>query len=257
MDIDLFLGIDIGSVSIKTALIDAHAGLLSETYTRIKGDPLSSLEQELASLSSRFSLEAVRTAGITGSGGKQAAGLINAVFVNEILAQARFAGQFHPETASIIEMGGEDAKLIMLGRDGAGGMARIEDFSMNTVCAAGTGSFLDQQASRLHLTIEDFGRLALRSTNPPRVAGRCSVFAKSDMIHLQQIATPDYDIVAGLCFAMARNFKATVGRGRKIITPALFLGGVAANFGMRRALQEVLRLDASEQIGRASCRARV
>ena len=90
MHSDLFLGIDIGSVSIKTALIDAHAGLLSETYTRIKGDPLSSLEQELASLASRFSLAAVRTAGITGSGGKQAAALIGARFVNEILAQARF-----------------------------------------------------------------------------------------------------------------------------------------------------------------------
>ena len=247
MDIDIFLGIDIGSVSIKTALIDAHAGLLSETYTRIKGDPLSSLEQELALLSSRFSLASVRTAGITGSGGKQAAELVGARFVNEILAQARFASQFHPETSNIIEMGGEDAKLILLGRDDAGG-ARIEDFSMNTVCAAGTGSFLDQQASRLHLTIEAFGNLALKSKNPPRVAGRCSVFAKSDMIHLQQIATPDYDIVAGLCFAMARNFKATVGRGKKITTPVLFLGGVAANLGMRRALQEVLRLDASELI---------
>ncbi len=124
MDNDLFLGIDIGSVSIKTALIDAHAGLLAETYTRIKGDPLSSLEQELASLSSRFSLTAVRTAGITGSGGKQAAELIGARFVNEILAQARFAGRFHPETASIIEMGGEDAKLIMLGHDATGGAVR-------------------------------------------------------------------------------------------------------------------------------------
>ncbi len=245
---ELFLGIDIGSVSIKTALIDANGVLLAETCARIKGDPLKSLDQELASLSPQFSLDAVRTAGITGSGGKQAAELINARFVNEILAQARFAGQFHPKAASIIEMGGEDAKLIMLGHDAAGGAMTIEDFSMNTVCAAGTGSFLDQQASRLRLSIEDFGRLALQSTNPPRVAGRCSVFAKSDMIHLQQIATPDFDIVAGLCAAMARNFKATVGRGKKINTPALFLGGVAANFGMRRALQEVLRLDSSELI---------
>ncbi len=243
---ELFLGVDIGSVSIKIVLLDALAGLLSGTYTRIKGDPLSSLEQELASLSSRFPLAAVRTAGITGSGGKQAAELLGARFVNEILAQARFAGRFHSGAASIIEMGGEDAKLIMLGRDAANGAVTIEDFSMNTVCAAGTGSFLDQQASRLHLSIEDFGRLALRSTNPPRVAGRCSVFAKSDMIHLQQIATPDHDIVAGLCSAMARNFKATVGRGRKIATPALFLGGVAANPGMRRALQDVLRLSPAE-----------
>jgi len=110
----------------------------------------------------------------------------------------------------------------------------------------GTGSFLDQQASRLHLTIEEFSAIALRSKKPPRVAGRCSVFAKSDMIHLQQSATPDYDIVAGLCFAMARNFKATVGKGKKFQTPLLFLGGVAANLGMRRAFREVLSLSESD-----------
>ena len=245
---DLFLGIDIGSVSIKTALIDAHAGLLSETYTRIKGDPLSSLEQELASLSSRFSLTAVRTAGITGSGGKQAAELIGARFVNEILAQSAFAGRYHPETRTVIELGGEDAKLITLVRDPASSGGRIEDFSMNAACAAGTGSFLDQQAARLHLTIEEFGAIALKSKKPPRVAGRCSVFAKSDMIHLQQIATPDYDIVAGLCFAMARNFKATVGKGKKFHTPILFLGGVAANPGMGRAFREVLQLSESDLV---------
>ena len=109
-------------------------------------------------------------------------------------------------------MGGEDAKLIHLEPDAVSGESQNRDFSMNTACAAGTGSFLDQQASRLHLSIEEFGRIALKSKTPPRLAGRCSVFAKSDMIHLQQIATPDFDIVAGLCFAMARNFKATVGR---------------------------------------------
>jgi len=245
---DLFLGIDIGSVSIKTALIDARAGLLSATYTRIKGDPLSSLEQELASLSSRFSLTAVRTAGITGSGGKQAAELINARFVNEILAQSAFAGRYHPGTRTVIELGGEDAKLITLARDPASSQGRIEDFSMNAACAAGTGSFLDQQAARLHLTIEEFGAIALKSKKPPRVAGRCSVFAKSDMIHLQQIATPDYDIVAGLCFAMARNFKATVGKGKKFHRPILFLGGVAANPGMGRAFREVLQLSESDLV---------
>ena len=239
---DLFLGIDIGSVTVKTALFDANRVLLFSAYTRIKGDPASSLLNELTALASRFPEVRIKAAGITGSGGKQVAELIGARFVNEILAQASFAGRFHPQARTIIEMGGEDAKLIRLSQDAGGTGTRIEDFSMNTACAAGTGSFLDQQASRLHFTIEEFSRIALTSKNPPRVAGRCSVFAKSDMIHLQQIATPDYDIVAGLCFAMARNFKATVGKGKKILRPLLFLGGVAANLGMRRAFQEVLRL---------------
>ncbi len=242
MQKDLFLGIDIGSVTIKTALLDDSRLLLSETYTRIKGDPIAALNLELGLLEKRFPKGRIRAAGMTGSGGKQLASVTGARFVNEILSQSAFAGQFHAHARTVIEMGGEDAKLIHLesGTPSEGG--RIADFSMNAACAAGTGSFLDQQANRLHLTIEEFSSIALKSRKPPRLAGRCSVFAKSDMIHLQQIATPDFDIVAGLCFAMARNFKATVGKGKKFPAPVLFLGGVAANPGMRRAFGEVLKL---------------
>jgi activator of 2-hydroxyglutaryl-CoA dehydratase len=154
----------------------------------------------------------------------------------------------HPEVRTIIDVGGEDSKLILVDYDGANGHFKITDFAMNTLCAAGTGSFLDQQATRLGLTIEEFGELALRSENPPRIAGRCSVFAKSDMIHLQQIATPDYDIVAGLCFALARNFKSNIAKGTTLVKPVSFQGGVAANLGMRRAFQEVLDLGEGELI---------
>jgi predicted CoA-substrate-specific enzyme activase len=241
---DLLLGIDIGSVTIKTALLDRGKKLLADSYTRIKGDPRKALEDELRSLAERFPSDRIAACAITGSGGKALAESLGALFINEILAQAAFAGAFHSSARTIIEMGGEDAKLILLsgGKDGA----RIADFSMNAACAAGTGSFLDQQANRLHLTIEEFSSLALRSKTPPSIAGRCSVFAKSDMIHLQQIATPDHDIVAGLCFAMARNFKATVGRGKAIAPPVLFTGGVAANLGMRRAFREVLGLSEAD-----------
>ncbi len=244
----LFLGIDIGSITIKTVLLNEEKVVHFEAYTRIKGDPLRALERELRTISSRFPEEMICAAGITGSGGKQVAGIIGAVFVNEILSQSFFTGHFHPAARSIIEMGGEDAKLIILTPGKNSSEIIIEDFAMNAACAAGTGSFLDQQASRLHLTIEEFSSIALRSKTPPRVAGRCSVFAKSDMIHLQQIATPDYDIVAGLCYAMARNFKATVGRGKRISTPVLFLGGVAANLGMRRAFCDVLALSGQDLI---------
>ena len=249
MQKDLFLGIDIGSVSIKTALISHDTGsLLSESYTRIKGETYSALVRELSLLFGTVSESRIKAAAITGSGGKQVAGIIGARFVNEIQAQATFAGRYHPDVRTIIEMGGEDAKLIHVQHDARTGDVKIDDFSMNSACAAGTGSFLDQQASRLHLSIEEFGRIALKSKKPPRLAGRCSVFAKSDMIHLQQIATPDYDIVAGLCYAMARNFKATVGKGKKFFSPLLFLGGVAANPGMRRAFLEILQLSDSDML---------
>ena len=237
---DLYLGIDIGSVSIKTAMIDSRQVLLVDSYARIKGDPLRTLAEQLAAVHEQFPEGRIAAAAITGSGGKSVAEALGARFMNEILALAAFAQAFHRDARTIIELGGEDAKLIAMKRER--GAVRIEDFSMNAACAAGTGSFLDQQANRLHLSIEGFSEIALKSKMPPAVAGRCSVFAKSDMIHLQQIATPDHDIVAGLCFAMARNFKATVGKGKPFTPPVLFLGGVAANVGMRRAFREVLKL---------------
>ena len=104
---------------------------------------------------------------------------------------------------------------MLIERDSSTQQTKVSDFSMNTMCAAGTGSFLDQQATRLGVAIEkEFGELALKSKNPPRIAGRCSVFAKTDMIHLQQEGTPVHDIVAGLCYAMARNFKSNIGKGK-------------------------------------------
>jgi activator of 2-hydroxyglutaryl-CoA dehydratase len=136
-------------------------------------------------------------------------------------------------------MGGEDAKLILVGAEE--GNLVIQDFAMNTMCAAGTGSFLDQQAHRLGYTIEEFSRLALKSTTPPRIAGRCSVFAKTDMIHLQQGATPDFEIIAGLCLAMARNLKSNISRGKIIQPPVAFQGGVAHNLGGAPGLPDHLR----------------
>ncbi len=243
---ELFLGIDVGSVTIKTAVLDAGRCLLSESYDRIKGDPLEVLLHRLQALKTEHPDSSIKAAAVTGSGGKQVAKTIGALFINEILAQSAFIGRYHPNARTIIEIGGEDAKLITLVPDSTSGGVKIEDFSMNAACAAGTGSFLDQQATRLHLTIEQFSNIALKSKMPPRVAGRCSVFAKSDMIHLQQIATPDYDIVAGLCYAVARNFKATIGKGKKFPAPVLFQGGVAANLGMRRAFRDVLKLSEQE-----------
>lgn len=185
--------------------------------------------------------------GITGSAGRLISRILGVGFVNEVPAQAAAIGYLYPEIkeASIIEMGGQDSKLIFVAREG--GVVSIRDFSLNSVCAAGTGSFLDQQAQRLGVDIEnEFGELALESKNVPRMAGRCSVFAKSDMIHLQQQATPMCDIVAGLCAALARNLKSNLGCGRKFVKPIIFTGGVAANIGVVRAIEDVFGLAGDE-----------
>ena len=235
------LGLDVGSISLNTVLLDDEGKILFEDYTRIKGQPYDAAIEVLTRLTGEFDPKSIATVSATGTGGKLLAELFNGQFINEILAQTRATSEYVPEARTIIDMGGEDSKLILISREGQGNLA-IQDFAMNTMCAAGTGSFLDQQAHRLGYTIEDFGREALKSTVPPRLAGRCSVFAKSDMIHLQQGATPDYEIMAGLCYAMVRNLKSNIAKGKKIVPPLSFQGGVAANLGVRRAIVDVMEL---------------
>ncbi|MBM4322997.1 MAG: CoA activase [Deltaproteobacteria bacterium] len=242
----LYLGIDVGSVSANTVILNDQGKVLEEHYTRIKGQPLKTVQKILEEILTRIPPERFHSISFTGTGGKLLSEILEGHFVNEIIAQAKAVQHFYPEIRTIIDIGGEDSKLIFVEEEN--GHYKISDFSMNTLCAAGTGSFLDQQASRLGFTIEEFGEIALKSENPPRIAGRCSVFAKSDMIHLQQIATPDYDIVAGLCYALARNFKSNIGKGKTFLKPVSFQGGVAANVGMRKAFQDVLELSDGDLI---------
>ncbi|HLA50201.1 MAG TPA: acyl-CoA dehydratase activase, partial [Thermodesulfovibrionia bacterium] len=231
-----FIGLDAGSVSVKIAVLDAKGNVLETKYVRHKGKPIT-VAYELLKSVMRSLLTSHLSLSITGSGGKIIAQAFGIEPVNEVIAQSYSTKRFYPEIRTIIEMGGEDSKLIIL-EDG-----KVKEFAMNSVCAAGTGSFLDQQAERLRLSIEEFSESALKSKNPPRVAGRCSVFAKSDMIHLQQIATPVYDIVAGLCFAVARNFKGSITKNMALPLPVSFQGGVAANKGVVRAFKEVFQFE--------------
>ncbi|MBN2763189.1 MAG: hypothetical protein JXR41_08880, partial [Bacteroidales bacterium] len=198
---------------------------------------------------SRYTPEQFSLVALTGSGGKLATELLGGKFVNEIIAQSKSVSVLYPDAKTIIEMGGEDSKLILMEKDKEKVHSSLADFTMNSICAAGTGSFLDQQAKRIGVSIDkEFGQLALQSQNPPHIAGRCSVFAKSDMIHLQQIATPVHDIVAGLCFAVARNFKSNLAKGKDLEKPIIFQGGVAANAGVVQAFKEILHVTDNELI---------
>jgi predicted CoA-substrate-specific enzyme activase len=239
-----FLGIDIGSVSVNLALVEESGKVIYHSYTRHKGQPLQTVYQALKEIDKTISISGVAC---TGSGGKFIAEILGSAFVNEIIAVTNSTALLYPQIRTIIELGGEDSKLIMLESQDGDGQVRLTDFATNTICAAGTGSFLDQQAHRLGISIEkEFGELALKSKNPPRIAGRCSVFAKSDMIHLQQIGTPDYDIVAGLCYAVARSFRSVIGRGKSFKKPIAFYGGVAANDGMVKAFESIFELNPNE-----------
>ena len=234
------MGIDLGSVSLNIVVIDQEADIKASLYKRTEGRPLAALLKSFDEIGQEFdSFEGIVA---TGSGRKLLVNALGVSDINEIIAQGTGAAYFHPEVRTIIEIGGQDSKLIFLDKDSRTGEPVIIDHALNDVCAAGTGSFLDLQANRLGITIEDFGALALCSDHPARVSGRCSVFAKSDMVHLLQEGTPKTDIVAGLCYALARNFISNLGKGKRFPEPILFQGGVAANPGVVKAFEEVLGL---------------
>lgn len=235
------LGIDVGSTTVKVAALTHSRALLGWRYVRSCGRPRGALRETIAQLGTEIDLSAVRMVGLTGSGGGPIADAIGGVHVNELVAQTRAVGEFHPEAQTIIEIGGQDSKLLSLRWDEPSGQMMLEDFSMNALCAAGTGAFLDQQAERLGVAIDgEFARIAMESVSPARIAGRCTVFAKSDMIHLQQVGAPMSDILMGVCLAMARNFTTVIGKGKRFVAPILFQGGVAYNAAVKRAFESVL-----------------
>jgi len=231
-----YLGVDVGSISTKGVVVDADGRVMASKYLRTQGSPVTAIKQLLRELGSMTDGHVdIAGVGTTGSARRLAGVIVQADIVkNEIIAHAVAAGKYHPEAQTVLEIGGQDSKIIIL-RDGI-----PVDFAMNTVCAAGTGSFLDHQATRLGIPIEDFGNLALQAGNRVNIAGRCTVFAESDMIHKAQLGISTNDIIAGLCDAIVRNYMNTVARGKDIQPVVLFQGGVAANAGVRGAFERTL-----------------
>ncbi|MBU0680523.1 MAG: 2-hydroxyglutaryl-CoA dehydratase [Proteobacteria bacterium] len=226
--VPVYLGIDVGSVTTKMVLLAAGSmEVLDHVYLRTKGDPIRSIRQVMERIESDPRPFQVLAAATTGSGRMLAAKLIGTDLIkNEITTHTLAALTIAPDAQTIIEIGGQDSKIIIV-RD-----RMAIDFNMNTVCAAGTGSFLDQQAGRLGVKVEDMGEMALASESPASISGRCTVFAETDMIHKQQIGVGRNEIVAGLCQSLVRNYLATVARGKQILAPVVFQGGVAANKGI-------------------------
>lgn len=231
----VWIGIDVGSISCKVVVIDEDERILAATYRRTRGRVVDAVKEGLDVVREVLDNRVVTGCATTGSARRFVGVLVGAdVVKNEITAHARAALSLHPDTRTLIELGGEDSKIVLL-RDGV-----PVDFAMNTVCAAGTGAFLDQLAGRLGVPVEELGDLAMNSTQDVAIAGRCTVFAESDIIFKQQTGHRIEDIVAGACRALVRNYLNDVGKGKTIEPPILFLGGVAANVGIREAFAEAL-----------------
>jgi predicted CoA-substrate-specific enzyme activase len=236
---EAYLGIDVGSVTTKLAVLNTADELVASLYLPTEGRPVAAVQEGLRQirreLSADFEISGVAA---TGSARYLAGAIVGAGLIkNEITCQAVAAICEIPGVRTVIEIGGQDSKIILI-RDGI-----VTDFGMNTVCAAGTGSFLDHQATRLHMTIEELSRRALLGSGKVRISGRCTVFAESDMVHKQQTGHNIDDIIYGLCRALVSNFLSDVGAGKDIQPPVVFQGGVAFNRGIIRALQEELKTE--------------
>ncbi|TET17007.1 MAG: 2-hydroxyglutaryl-CoA dehydratase [Dehalococcoidia bacterium] len=236
---EAYLGIDVGSVTTKLAVVGRDDELITHIYLLTQGKPIQMVQQGLKQIKQQLPKD-VNICGVatTGSARYLAGVIVGADLVkNEITSHAVATLHYIPEVQTIIEIGGQDSKIIII-RDGI-----VTDFGMNTVCAAGTGSFLDHQALRLNISIEEFAKRALNSNTPVRIAGRCTVFAESDMIHKQQMGHRTEDILYGLCRALVRNYLNNVGLGKDIKPPVVFQGGVAFNQAIVKALQEELNTE--------------
>jgi predicted CoA-substrate-specific enzyme activase len=271
------IGLDIGAVSLKVAAIGSatdeslfhnlgersptfyeatfpadspFAGrpLILSKYRRIQGSPIQSTFDLLQELYEHLPEENVEGIRVTGSGSQLIAKILGIYFENEFRAIAKGVRTFNAEVRTIFEIGGESSKYLRLDPEAVGKHLGIVDYQTSGECAAGTGSFIDQQATRLLYSIEQVGAAACGASCAARIAGRCSVFAKTDMIHAQQKGYSTEQILRGLCDAVARNFKSSIVKGRAVVAPVAFIGGVALNAGISNALREAFKLGENELV---------
>lgn len=255
----VYVGMDVGSISVKLAAIlesgvtlpespyffvlqsSPHTVLISK-YRRTNGEALSAAIELFRELIQLIPLKRIAGIQVTGSGGKKISEYLQANFENEFRALAKGVGTLFPDVRTVFEMGGDNSKFLRINVNQENGVIGIEDYEKNGDCAAGTGSFMDQQASRLKYNIEDVGDIVLKAGKASTIAGRCSVFAKSDMIHAQQKGEQPPEILKGLCEAVVRNFKSSIVKGRTIIPKTLFIGGVSANQGVVQAMKNLFEI---------------
>ncbi len=236
--IKLYLGIDIGSISTKGVLIDKNNKVYAQSYLWTEGNPIRAtkrviqeLKDQIAKNRNKIQIVAV---GTTGSARELVGTILNAQIIkNEITAHALGTLTYHPDVRTIFEIGGQDSKIIILDE------GVVVDYAMNTLCAAGTGAFLSSQARRLDVAVEEFGDYAYKSKSPVKIAGRCTVFAESDLVHKMQMGYQKHDIIAGVCRSIVLNYLNNVGKGKDIKAPIVFQGGVSKNKGVVKAFSDI------------------
>ncbi len=227
------LGCDLGSSSVKIAVLDKQKKLLVSRYRLHGGDPLAVFTEMMETVTREFG-DRIARAMVCGS---MSGAFAQRFRANELAAVVAGTKNMFPDCASIVDIGGESARYI------ADVDKNQVDFSFNGSCSAGTGSFFEDQMTRLGTSIDQFNAIVAQATSIPRIAGRCTVFAKTDIIHRQQEGATTPDILRGLAYALVKNYRGTIIRNLPLRVPLVFSGGVARNAAVREALQVVLKLD--------------
>jgi predicted CoA-substrate-specific enzyme activase len=230
-----YLGVDIGSVNAKLALIDEQGGVVQFDTEKVTSSPRAAVSALIARLGGRCNLEEIIAAGVSGSGKSVIPEGLGWAEYSSSLAIASGLLHHHSDVKTIIQIGGQSTLVIEL----EDGLKKPWKVASNPLCAAGTGRFLEQQAYRIGISMEDFARLALEfKGTAPRIAARCSVFAKTDLIHLQQKGVPLDAMLYALCESVARMV-ASLKKGT-FQEPVYFVGGVAANPAVARSLNDMI-----------------
>lgn len=236
------IGIDIGSTTIKVAIIDPNGDLLFSVYERhqanVKG-ALMRVMQEAASMGAGQEV----AINVTGSVGMWVSDAFSLPFIQEVVCATKYVKERHAEVRTIIDIGGEDAKIVFLKQ------GESIDLRMNGNCAGGTGSFIDQMAVLLNRSIEDIDRLAQNATHIYPIASRCGVFSKTDIQNLIAKNVSPEDIAASIFRAVAVQTVTTLSKGNKIDPKILFCGGPLTFIkSLRKAFSEQLNIPESEFI---------
>ena len=230
-----YIGIDIGSISTKGVIIDESNNIIDSIYIDTNANPIEASKKVINYLKKTAANYTIKGIGTTGSARRLIGLMIDAnIIKNEITAHAIGTMSIYPDVRTILEIGGQDSKIILIDN------GIIKDYAMNTLCAAGTGAFLTSQAKRLNIPIEEFGNISKLSKNPTKIAARCTVFAESDLVHKAQMGYKKEDIVKGLCNSIVQNYLNNVGKGKKIESPIVFQGGVSKNIGVVDSFESTL-----------------
>ena len=234
----VFAGIDIGSTSTKAILLDAEKRPVAGFYTYTAGKPLSAVRSILESIEMLagkkeigFSIEG---AGTTGSGRKFIGQIINAdLIIDEITSHARAAYELNPLTDTIIEIGGQDAKFTLMNK------GNVTFSQMNSVCAAGTGSFLQEQAEKLGCTVSGYSEI-VESVSSPLASDRCAVFMERDIIRLLNNGHSVSEVLATALHSVTENYLQKVANEASIGQHICFQGATARNKALIAAFEQRL-----------------